>query len=387
MDKYKLMNKRDLVKLLISKGKEGYFWDFKEKWPENKCDLLKDIICFANTLHDLDCYLIFGVTNDGFSLENVPNEDRKAQADVIDFLSKIPFAGDIIPRVSVDNIVVDDKKIDVLTIYNINNTPVYLNKSYSARSGDKSKILYPGTIYSRIEDRNTSSDTTSDREMTENLWKKRFGMLKPVKDFIIERLINKSEWNENENGFYNIYRPECVLEYSCGDETFMEPYCLLLLNGEGYRKKYIIKYHQSIIDEFYTVVLDGGRLEIPYPELAVVEGKDRFENSLRLFYYVEGSCKHSILEFLKAHWIYDGFMDYREISDMIITFISLDEKEKFINYVIANYDKILDLTEKTNVITYESNIGGRYNIELMKREVKFGIVLKGILDQWRISNQ
>ena len=37
--------------------------DFKQEWHEKMEDLIKDIICFANTVHDKDCFLVFGISD------------------------------------------------------------------------------------------------------------------------------------------------------------------------------------------------------------------------------------------------------------------------------------------------------------------------------------
>ena len=47
---------------LINKKSEGEYWDFKEKWHKDNERLLHDILCFANTVHDEDCYLIINHT-------------------------------------------------------------------------------------------------------------------------------------------------------------------------------------------------------------------------------------------------------------------------------------------------------------------------------------
>ena len=47
--------------MCIGKGHEGDFWDFKQEWHQDMSELIKDIICFANTAHSENCYLIFGV--------------------------------------------------------------------------------------------------------------------------------------------------------------------------------------------------------------------------------------------------------------------------------------------------------------------------------------
>lgn len=64
MSRYNNLNLVDLVKMCIGKGNEGGFWDFKQEWHENMSDLIKDIICFVNTVHSENCYLIFGVSDD-----------------------------------------------------------------------------------------------------------------------------------------------------------------------------------------------------------------------------------------------------------------------------------------------------------------------------------
>ena len=56
--KYKNYRIEELIPILLRKGKEGEFWDFKQEWHDKIEDLVKDIICFSNTVHDEDCYLI-----------------------------------------------------------------------------------------------------------------------------------------------------------------------------------------------------------------------------------------------------------------------------------------------------------------------------------------
>ncbi len=47
-----------LIRFFLEQGKEGDCWDFKPRVHENIADLIKDIVCFANTVHDENCYLI-----------------------------------------------------------------------------------------------------------------------------------------------------------------------------------------------------------------------------------------------------------------------------------------------------------------------------------------
>ena len=46
---------------LVSLKQEGGYWDFKKQWHEKKSDLLHDIICMANNLHNRAAYIIIGI--------------------------------------------------------------------------------------------------------------------------------------------------------------------------------------------------------------------------------------------------------------------------------------------------------------------------------------
>ena len=51
----------NLIKNIRTQKREADYWDVKQDWHEKTEDLIKDIICFAYTVHDKDCFLIFGV--------------------------------------------------------------------------------------------------------------------------------------------------------------------------------------------------------------------------------------------------------------------------------------------------------------------------------------
>lgn len=53
-----------MVTFLLEQGKKGEYWDFEQEWHNKTSDLIRDIIWFANTIHDKNCYLIFGIGND-----------------------------------------------------------------------------------------------------------------------------------------------------------------------------------------------------------------------------------------------------------------------------------------------------------------------------------
>lgn len=76
------------IKNLIDKKSEGEYWDFKQEWHKYNDRLLHDILCFANTVHDKECYLIISVSGKG-EIIGVNKENRRRQVDILDVLSNI----------------------------------------------------------------------------------------------------------------------------------------------------------------------------------------------------------------------------------------------------------------------------------------------------------
>ena len=117
MSKFQYYSTKQMVDFFIEQGKEGACWDFKQEWHDNIADLIKDIICFANTVHDENCYLIFGISD---SLQIVGmTKPRIKQADIIDTLSNLSFAGDVVPKIEVETIKLNGIDIDVLIIFDV----------------------------------------------------------------------------------------------------------------------------------------------------------------------------------------------------------------------------------------------------------------------------
>lgn len=199
---YNLINR---ITTLIQSGHEGEYWDFKQEWHKENDRLLHDIFCFANTVHNRDCHLIIDVSDDG-KVIGVGEENRIKQAGILDLLANTVFAGDNIPEIRVDTMRLEDKEIDVLTVMNSFNVPYYLKSKCKKHNNIKE-----GYIYSRIGDKNTPTNQNATIQQIEMLWKKRLGLTQPHLDQIVQRLENKIEWEQNENGYYNIYKPEFML--------------------------------------------------------------------------------------------------------------------------------------------------------------------------------
>ena len=164
--------RQELIELLftcLETKRENDFFDMKLKWHERIDDLIKDIICFSNTVHDRDCYIFFGI-NDDFEIIGLNDTEKTKQADIVDTMSKLHFSGSERPSFEVNTISVNDKEIDVLVIFNNNKTPIFLEKPYGK--------MKAGCIYSREKDRNTPDNGNATFSQIEALWRKRFGLIK-----------------------------------------------------------------------------------------------------------------------------------------------------------------------------------------------------------------
>lgn len=261
MSKFTYFSLKQIINFLLKQGKEGEFWDFKQEWHKNIADLLKDIICFANTVHDENCYLIFGI-NDNCEVVGMSQERRK-QADIIDAISNLNFAGQIVPKISVDTVNINNKDIDVLTIYNTEYTPIYLRKPYGK--------MREGCIYMRNKDRNTPDNSNADILDIEMLWKKRLGLTKTPLNIIYDRLYNKSEWQEQDGTYYNIFNPEYTLVISDQENHFNTDqfYSYAMDNESTTFSTLEIKYQQTKLAEYELAVLDSGRYITSVPELCI----------------------------------------------------------------------------------------------------------------------
>ena len=149
MSKFQYYSTKQLVKFFLEQGKEGECWDFKQEWHDDMSNLIKDIICLANTVHDENCYIIFGVSDD---LRIVGmQKPRRKQADIIDAISNLHFAGDNYPKISIETIKYNDIELDVLIINDTDKTPIFLKKQYGK--------IREGCIYLRIGDKNTPDNS------------------------------------------------------------------------------------------------------------------------------------------------------------------------------------------------------------------------------------
>ena len=315
------INIKSKIKNLIDRKSEGEYWDFKQEWHKDNERLLHDILCFANTVHDKDCYLIIGVSDSG-EIVGVGEENRRRQADILDLLSNTVFAGDNIPEVRLDTIKINGKEIDVLTIFNSYNLPYYLKSKCK-----KYNNIREGYIYTRVGDRNTPINQNASIQQIEMFWKKRFGLTQPPLVQIANRLENKLEWSQNENTYYNIYKPEFKLEMEYDNEYDRDEgefYVYSQINSRFMYKNLKIMCSGTVLKEFQLVVLDSGRYETPVPRLGFAGyDKWRLNPKFTYRYFLKDSIDYKLQQFLFDAENEEEVYAKRRFDEVVLYFVLL----------------------------------------------------------------
>ena len=376
MGRYSNLELTDLVKLCISRGHEGDFWDFKQEWHKDMPALIKDIICFVNTVHSENCYLIFGISDDCRVVGM--KQSRYELANIIDALSKLEFATIDVPEITLDTIVLDSIEVDVLTILNTDNTPIYLRKPYGK--------MRPGCIYLRKGDRNTPDNSNALFGDIEMLWKKRFRLTKPPLEYIKNHLNNPLEWNESQDCYYNIFRPEYVLEhvYDESDRDLRaEFYAYAMTNEHVVYSSIVVKCSGTIVDNYQIVALDGGRYTTPTPEWGFL-GKRLTENGPEFSYkyFLKDSFRYSLHSFMYHEENGEERYAHDNLMDIVLLFDSVDEKNEFERYVEYHIQNLRDRVDAQNEYSYvraDSEAETRFIIH----RLRIARVLQSILKEYR----
>ena len=381
----------DIVRSLLQRGKEGDYWDFKQEWHENISDLIKDIICFANTVHDKDCYLIFGVSN---KLEVVGmQKQRRKQADIIDTISNLHFAGDNYPKIELETISYEGTELDILIIFNTNKTPIYLKCQYEK--------MHLGCIYSRIGDKNTPNNGNSDVGDIENLWKKRFGLMKTILDYIYDHICHISEWTiynagSNHEGYkfeiYNNYKPdykiEAIFEYDLARSTILS---YIFDNETVAGGEFLIKYNNVILESLPIVSIGKCELKLLDPHMGLIFRERPKDNWGYIYgggdyaYFLYDSKEYKIIQLLNYYKTNDYDETFNAIKKAIVFYHNEIEKNDFENFAKQKKEIIITLIKNNNSYSHIEVVD--YNTKFIKFCLTLGVVLNGLLDEWRAERE
>ncbi|MFD1363175.1 AlbA family DNA-binding domain-containing protein [Lentibacillus salinarum] len=362
---------------LISKKSEGDYWDFKQEWHKDNERLIHDVLCFANTVHDMDCYLIIGVTDDG-EIVGLNDENRRKQVAILDLLSNTVFAGDNTPEVRVETIKIDGKEIDILIVSNSYSVPFYLKKKSKRYSN-----IREGYIYTRIEDKNTPISQNGNIQQIEMLWKKRLGLTQPPLTQIVNRLENKSEWVENNETHYNIYKPEFKLVEEYDDEydrRFGEFYVYSQTNSKFMYKDLKIMCNETVLDDFQLVILDSGRYKTPVPEWGFVGRERRSINYKYTYkYYLKDSIACKLQKFLFDDEDMEEVYAKRNLDEVVLYFKNEEEKLSFEAYVEGRLARLESYVDEADNAYFTIDIGDKEEAKDIKHRLSVGIALNKML--------
>lgn len=375
--RYSRLPLSELIPFFLSQGKEGEFWDFKQEWHKNIEDLIKDIICFSNTVHDENCYLIFGVADD-LSVTGM-REARRKQADVIDAISNLVFAGDNLPSISVDTVDYDGTELDVLVIYDILKTPIFLKKPYGK--------MKQGCIYARVGDRNTPDNGNAEIGVIENLWRKRLGLTKTPLEYIFDALDNKLEWAISEAGYYNIYKPEYTIERVEEDDYEIgrgsdEFYSYAQANESTSYYMLDVKANGTTLERYQIVNLDSGRLSIPVPEWGYIHFDQYHQDVIGYKYYVRDSHTERLMRFMFDTQNGDQRWAFGNLEKITLFFESDSEHHAFEEYVDYNKTDLKKRVDESDAFDYIST-ENETKTQGYKISLRTAIVLKEMLEEFR----
>jgi hypothetical protein len=375
------MNIENKIRKLIDKQVEGEYWDFKQEWHKENERLIHDILCFANTIHNEDCYIIVGVSDDG-EVVGVCEENRVKQAGLLDLLSNCSFAGDNVPEVRLNTFLISEKEIDVITIYNSFNVPFFLkSKSRNYNS------IKEGYIYTRIGDKNTPISQNANFLQIEMLWKKRLGLTQPPLEQIVNRLSNKLEWYLNGETFYNLYKPEFQLveEYNDDNDRLKgEFYVYTQTNARFSYKNLKIMYHQTILKEFQLVVLDSGRYVTPVPTWGFVgyEGH-RVNNKITYKYYLKDGIDYELQQFYYDHDDSEEVHAKSEFDEVILYYENERERELYELYVEKKQELLKQYISEAHSRYFTIDCRGELEKQSARERLSTGLALNKLLIEFR----
>lgn len=367
--------------ILLNETVETEFFDLKEKWHDNSGELVKDIICFSNTVHDKDCYIIIGVTND-FNVVGVPKENRRTQTDLLDTISKLKFGSDSRPTGKLETIIINEKEIDVITIFNEKNTPVYLEKNYGK--------MKEGCIYSRNRDRNTADDANSSFHQIEMLWRKRFGLTKTKLEIILGLLKNRSHWGENDEGYYHSFFPEYrIVKKEEASRKGTEFYTYALMDNEAEFSQIDLLYNNTILKTIDIVYLDGYRLLISVPTWGfIIEDEYKVGMKYLYKYYVKDSDSEILLNFLYDSKNQEQRYCFMNLEDLFIFYENEQDRPEFEHYINSNKEQFEYELEKNKRYDYLLERSTEsFNMEPDVAKLKVGSVLCKMFKEWKNKNR
>lgn len=377
-----------VVQNLIDEKREGTYWDFKREYHHNKAKLLHDIICLVNNIENRDAYLIFGINDNGVITGIEEDIKRKNQEHFTSFLRGKKFAGGIIPYVVLRTIFIENHEIDVLVIKESDKVPFYLEEQFK----EDNTIVRAGSIYSRIEDRNTPINSTADSSHTELLWKIRLGLLPTPIDRLKTILLQKNKWRTNQTGYYFDEAPEfTIVENEEQREQYdkLPPsfYAYNQMNSHMSYSHYECRYYNTILSESQTAVLDSGRYHSPIPERGFINVDQYGQETLSYRYFIEDTLLYNLHHFLFDDDSHEAHHARQRFLEVILIFKSESEKYFFEDFIKINLSEILSELEYQSKDDFGPELDTEDEREkaIFNQQLQTGRLLVKKLNEYRIN--
>ncbi len=371
------MKLKEEILRLISMKQEGGYWDFKKQWHENRTDLLHDIICMANNLHNRSAYIILGVDEEqDYAVVDVKADpNRKNTQKMVDFLKDKKFAGGIRPLVHVEPISLYHGDVDVIVIENSFNTPFYLTEHFEG--------IRANHIYTRVMDTNTPKDKSADINNVEYLWRKRFHLDEmPIEKFghYLQKPDDWEQIQDHDSGFYYKYAPEYTLISEKDDRDGYEYYMFGQIDSRPSWWLITLKYHQTAIGQYLGISLDGGRgfavapfraddlLNYGISSVAFYQRDDLSYRTLRFYHKRETVEELSYINHFRAILIFSSRAEYRQFID-------------YVKNNLVRYKCLYEQQGDTMMPTFPELRG--YNMDHFRKEYRDALVMKKMLEEFR----
>ncbi|RIL37004.1 ATP-binding protein [Staphylococcus equorum] len=378
------------IRILIDSKKEGEYWDFKAKYHENKAELLHDIICLSNNLLNKEAYLILGVSDTGNVLGINDDPNRKTQEELISFVTGKKFAAGRHPHVSLATFEYEQKEIDVIIINPKEYVPYYLEKSLTVKKGNKNKTVCAGSIYTRVEDKNTPIDSTASPLDTERLWKMHFGLYPSPLKRLHNYLLTSEKWAKNSTGYFYSEAPEYTV-YENEDIAEKEDYFNLVspfyaynqTNSNTLHSYYEFKYHSTVLYSSQCISLDSGIYTTPVPESSAINFNMHREDTIYYRYFIEDTMLYNIHLFMYKGDSMEEKFAMKKFLECVLVYKTDEEKELFENHILNNLDKVNQSINENNTRVFGIEHLSPLSREDITKKIKTVKILKDELENFR----
>lgn len=290
-----------IINDLLSKGKEGLWWDFKQKFHNNMVAMVHDILCMANVIHNGNRYIAFGIS-DSLEVVGLNDSDKKyTQADIINALRGLRFSEDNIPNIQLDFLQFNEAKLAILTIFNEPLKPYYLTKEYSHQG----RSIRAGVVYSRTNDANTPLDSCANPIDVRAMWFERFGLNLTAPDRFSILLEDAKCWDYDgiSQAFYS-NDPDFTIEIGSVEHEGGNYWWQNLYFENARQFDYHLKYKNKIIKTLPVINYYNEGLTIPFPNIEFItypEAQDgaNAEFYCEIYYYKKGTIEYSLFQHIR----------------------------------------------------------------------------------------